>query len=97
MIILGMYPDTQKLFCRMADQRQTIEVQKTELAAADWHDLNTAENFPIFQKGPMFKSIWACCKAYAAGTYTGIKGKKLENGFNPNLDLLIHSCATANF
>ena len=81
----------------MANQQQTIKVQKTELAAADWHDLKAAETFPIFQKGPMFKSIFACCKAYAAGTYHGIKGRKLENGFNANLDLLIHSCETASF
>ncbi len=81
----------------MAEQHQAIKIQKTELAAADWHDLKAAENFPIFQKGPMFKSIFACLKAYAAGDYQGMKGRKLENGFNANLDLLIHSCEAASF
>ena len=74
----------------MAPGQQTIKIQQTELAAADWHNMDAAERLPIFQTGPMFKSIFACCKAYAAGTYKGIRGSKLENGFNPKIDLLIH-------
>ena len=77
---------------RLEPGPQQIILQKTELAAADWHDIGAAEKLPIFQMGPMFKSIFACCKAYAAGTYKGIRGGKLENGFNLKNDLLIHGC-----
>lgn len=77
---------------RLLPGQQKIELQETELAAADWHDMATAEQFPIFQSGPMLKSMFACCKAYAAGSYGGMTAHKLLNGFNPNIDLLINGC-----
>lgn len=75
---------------RLLKAEQEIKLQKHELAAADWHSLEAAEQFPLFQSGEMFRSIFAVCKAYAAGQYRGMRGQKLENGFNPKSDLLVH-------
>jgi hypothetical protein len=78
------------MWCRLLQGEQEIKLQKHELAAADWHSLEEAEQFPLFQSGEMFKSIFAVCKAYAAGEYRGMRGQKLENGFNQKFDLLVH-------
>ena len=53
--------------CRLLQDEQEIKIQKDELAAADWHSLEKAEHYPLFQSGEMFRSIFAVCKAYANG------------------------------
>ena len=91
-LIWGNHMQIQSIHCRLLPGEQRIVLQETELAGAGWHALDNAEHFPIFQSGPMLKSIFACCRAYAAGSYPGLKAHKLLNGFNPNVDLLIHDC-----
>lgn len=75
---------------RLLQGHQEMKLQAHELAAADWHSLEAAEGYPLFQSGEMFRSIFSVCKAYAAGEYRGMRGRKLENGFNPKSDLLVH-------
>ena len=75
--------------CRLLQEEQEIKIQKHELFAADWHSLEAAEQYPLFQSGEMFRSIFAVCKAYANGQYAGMTSRRLENGFNPKFDLLI--------
>lgn len=74
--------------CRLAAPNQKLMVQRDELVAADWHPLEAVENMPIFQSGPLFQSIFACCKAYAEGSYPGLQALQLAHGRLQRTDLL---------
>ena len=63
-------------------------LQRDELVAADWHPLDEVERLPIFQSGPLFKSIFASCKAYADGSYAGLQSSHLAHGRLQRTDLL---------
>ena len=74
---------------RLRGGSQAEKMQESELAAMQWFDMTEIEQMPIFSQG-VFKSVLHCCKAYMAGTYSGLAGSIIPNMFTQKTELLLH-------
>lgn len=87
-LLLGHYECIGVWVCRLESDEQEFVLQQEEVVAAGWHSLAEVEQFPVFA-GPVLSSMFASCKAYAEGRFSGISAEKLANGFNARSSLVL--------
>jgi ADP-ribose pyrophosphatase YjhB (NUDIX family) len=66
-----------------------LSAQASEIEAVTWRTMDEFSNEEFFQGRPLFRRIMRACRAYADGSYAGLRAMKLGHGLSDREDLLM--------
>lgn len=74
---------------KLTEPDQVLRLQEDELVGVQWMPLEEYLAIPFHATRPLYNKIQSACLAYADGSYSGLRGRKLETGFSQRHDLLL--------